>query len=50
MPKWRKGEGGIETAARCEGKYCDSEVGLTYGQFAWYEPLLMIDLIMKMEL
>ena len=50
MFKWCHVEGGSETAARCGGKYCDSEVNLTYELSAWYEPLLMIDLIMKMKL
>ena len=39
-----------EAAARRRGKYCDSGVNLTYELFAWYEPLLMIDLMMKMKL
>lgn len=39
-----------EAAARYKGKYCDSEVDLTYELFAWYEPLLMMDLIMRMNL
>ena len=43
-------EGGRETAARYRGKYCDSEVRLTYELFAWYEPLLTFDLMMKMKL
>ena len=30
-------------------KHCDSEADMTYELFAWYEPLLMIDLMMKME-
>ena len=34
-----------ETTARSRGKYCDSEVEVTYEQSAWYEPLLMIDLL-----
>lgn len=42
--------GGGEAAVRCRGKYCDSEVGLTYVLSAWYEPLLMIGLMMKMKL
>ena len=29
---------------------CDSGVDETYELFAWYEPLLMIDLIVKMKL
>lgn len=43
-------EGRGETAARWRGRYCDSEVDLTYELFAWYEPLLMIDLMMIMKL
>ena len=43
-------EGKGEAAARRRGKYCDSEVNVTYGLFAWYEPLLMINLMMKMKL
>ena len=43
-------EGRGEAAARWRGKYCDSEVDLTYELFAWYEPLLMIDLMMIMKL
>lgn len=40
-----------EAAARCaKAQYCDNEVDLTYGQFAWYEPWLMIDLRMIMKL
>ena len=31
------------------GQYCDGEVEITYELSAWYEPLLMIDLIMKMK-
>ena len=33
----------------CKSHYCDSEVDMTYELFAWYEPLLMIDLI-KMKI
>lgn len=45
MLEWCKVESGSEAAARCGGKYCDSKVDLTYELFAWYEPLLMIDLM-----
>ena len=41
-----------EAAARQKGVYCDSEmneIGSTYELSAWYEPLLMIDL-MKIKL
>ena len=31
-------------------QHCDNEVDETYELFAWYEPLLMIDLIVKMKL
>ena len=41
---------GGETAARYGSKYCDSEVDMTYELSAWYEPLLMIDLMKKMKL
>lgn len=51
MLEWCKVESGSEAAARYGGKYCDSEVDLTYELFAWYEPLRMIDLmIVKLEL
>ena len=32
-----------------KAKDCDSEVDLTYELSAWYEPLLMVDLVMKMK-
>ena len=43
-------DGRGEAAVRRRSKYCDSEVNLTYELFAWYEPLLMIDLMMIMNL
>lgn len=46
---WFKVENG-EAAVTCRDKYCDSEVELTYELSAWYEPLLMIDLMMKVKL
>ena len=33
-----------------KGQHCDGEVDKTYELSAWYEPLLMIDLIMKMKI
>ena len=48
--EWWEAEGRGEAVARYNSKYCDSKVNLTYELSAWYEPLLMIDLMMKMKL
>ena len=48
MLEWCKVESGGEAAARYRGKDCDGEVDLTYELSAWYEPLPVIDLMMKM--